>query len=180
MRSPFALLSALLVAVVTGTAMASSLTVDSSAFWNGGAIPPLDSAAIDGCRGRNISPPLRITGVPPDARSLGVVVFDTDANHGAGFVHWVAYGIAPSTGSLPSGFGTVPGAYVGGKNDAGTSLYFGPCPPPGDPPHHYQFSVYALTLAPAQLPAGLTRAAFLRATAAHTLAVGTLTGTFGR
>jgi len=180
MRPPFAILLALLVAVATDTAMASSLTVESSAFWNDGAIPQLDSAATDGCRGRDISPPLRITGVPAGARSLGVVVFDVDANHGAGFVHWVAYGIAPATRSLPPGFGTTPRAFVGGENDAGTTQYYGPCPPPGDPPHHYQFSVYALTLAPAQLPAGLTRAAFLRATAAHTLAVGTLTGTFGR
>ena len=171
---------AVLAALVPAVASASSLTVESSAFVNGGTIPSLDSGSLRGCIGRNISPPLRITGVPPAARSVGIVVFDLDAGGGAGYVHWVAYGIAPALASLPPGFGTTAGAYVGGKNDAGTTTYAGPCPPPGDPPHHYQFTVYALSLAPAQLPPGLTRGGFLHAAAGHTLAVGTLTGTFAR
>jgi Raf kinase inhibitor-like YbhB/YbcL family protein len=176
---PLTLVLVLAAALLPAAALASSLSVDSSAFLNGGEIPTLDSGSVDGCIGRNISPPLRITGVPAGARSLAVVVFDIDAGNGAGYVHWVAYDIAPGVGSLPPGFGTT-GTYVGGKNDAGTLRYAGPCPPPGDPPHHYQFSIYALSLAPGHLPAGLTRAAFLRAIAAHTLAVGTLTGTFAR
>jgi Raf kinase inhibitor-like YbhB/YbcL family protein len=175
LTSVLVLAAALLPAAVS----ASSLSVDSSAFLNGGAIPTLDSGSVDGCIGRNISPPLRITGMPAGAQSLGIVVFDIDAGNGAGYVHWVAYGIAPGIGSLPPGFGTT-GTYVGGKNDAGTMRYAGPCPPRGDPPHHYQFSVYALSFSPTHLPAGLTRAAFLRAIAAHTLAVATITATFAR
>jgi Raf kinase inhibitor-like YbhB/YbcL family protein len=176
----FALFTGLMFALALRAATASSMDVDSSAFLNGGAIPPFDSASTGGCRGRNVSPPLRITGIPPAARSLAVVMFDTDANAGAGFVHWVAYGISPAIRALPSGFGTRAGAYVGGRNDAGTTAYFGPCPPPGDPPHHYTFSVYALTLGPAQLPGGLTRAALLHAIGGHDLAVGTIVATFAR
>jgi Raf kinase inhibitor-like YbhB/YbcL family protein len=176
---PLMLVLALAAVLLPAAVAASSLSVDSSAFLNGGAIPSLDSGSSDGCIGRNISPPLRITGVPPAARSIGVVMFDVDGGNGAGYVHWVAYGIAPGIGSLPTGFGAT-GTYVGGKNDAGTTRYAGPCPPPGDPPHHYQISVYALALPPSRLPAGLTRAAFLHAIATHTLAVGTLTGTFAR
>ncbi len=179
-RLPIALVAPAAFAALTCAAVASSITVDSSAFWNGGAIPPIDSASTGGCRGRNISPPLRVSGVPSNARSLGVVMDDTDANGGAGFVHWVAYGISPRTTTLPSGFGSTPGAFVGGRNDAGTALYSGPCPPPGDPPHHYRFSVYALSLAPSRLAPGLTRTAFLHAIAGQSLAVGTLSGTFGR
>jgi Raf kinase inhibitor-like YbhB/YbcL family protein len=152
------------------------MTVDSSAFLDGGAIPSLDSGSVDGCIGRNISPPLRITGVPSNARSLAVVLFDTDAS----YVHWVAYGIVPMIGALPPGFGTRTTGAVMGKNDLGTSQYAGPCPPPSDPAHHYRFSVYALTLTPTQLPPGLTRAALLHAIEHHTLAVATLTGTFAR
>jgi Raf kinase inhibitor-like YbhB/YbcL family protein len=180
MRPLRPIITAVFVALTVGAARASSMSVDSSAFWNGGAIPPFDSASTMGCRGRNISPPLRITGVPPDARSLAVTLVDSDAPVKAGFVHWVAYGIDPRTPSLVSGFGSKPGPYVRGHNDAGTDEYFGPCPPPGDPPHHYTFSIYALALDPARLPAGLTRAQLLHAIAAHTLAVATLTGTFGR
>jgi len=161
-------------------ATASTMNVDSSAFLNGGVIPSFDSAATLGCHGSNVSPPLRITGVPSNAQSLAVVMVDADGNGGAGFVHWVAYGIAPRTGSLPSGFGTSAGPYVPGRNDAGTNRYFGPCPPPGDPPHHYTFSVYALALAPERLAPGLTRAALLRAAAGRTLAVGTITATYAR
>jgi Raf kinase inhibitor-like YbhB/YbcL family protein len=179
-RLSVALVAPVMIAVVTCAAVASAMTVDSSAFWNGGAIPPIDSASIDGCRGRNISPPLRISGLPENVRSLGVVMDDPDADGGAGYVHWVAYGISPRMTTLPSGFGSAPGAYVGGRNDAGTALYSGPCPPPGDPPHHYRFSVYALTLPPARLAPGLTRAAFLQAIAGKSLAVATLSGTFGR
>jgi phosphatidylethanolamine-binding protein (PEBP) family uncharacterized protein len=65
-------------------------------------------------------------------------------------------------------------------NDAATRLYFGPCPPHGDQPHHYVFTAYALDLAPARLPAGLTRAAFLHAVAAHTLAQAQITGRYSR
>ena len=175
-----ALFAVTLFGLVLRGAGASSLDVESSAFLNGGAIPPFDSAAVDGCHGRNVSPPLRITGVPPTARSLALIMFDVDANAGAGFVHWVAYGISPAVVSLPSGFGTAPGAYVGGRNDAGTTLYDGPCPPPGDPAHHYTFSIYALNLGRAQLAPGLARAALLHAIARHTLALGTITATFAR
>jgi Raf kinase inhibitor-like YbhB/YbcL family protein len=161
------------------SAVAATLGVDSSAFWNGGAIPPIDGAARDGCTGRNISPPLRVTGIPQGARSLAVLVIDTDANGGAGFVHWLAYGIGLRT-TFPPGFGTQTGAAVAGVNDAGTAGYYGPCPPRGDTPHHYAFTVYALALPPDRLKAGLTRVAFARAIAGRTLASGTLVGTFER
>ena len=177
-RLAVALVVASALGVVARAALAASLVVDSSAFWNGGTIPSIDAAP--GCRGRNVSPPLRISGVPPGARSLAVIVFDTDADAGSGFVHWVAYGIDPGRSALPSGFGSAPGRYVAGKNDAGTNRYVGPCPPPGDSPHHYTFSVYALTIAPSVLPAGLTRAALLHAIAGKQLATATLAGTFAR
>jgi Raf kinase inhibitor-like YbhB/YbcL family protein len=155
--------------------LAVMLSVDSSAFWNGGSIPPLDSSPAFGCIGRNVSPPLRIAGLPAQTRSLGVVVYDTDAH----FVHWVAYGITPRS-VIPTGFGSAAGGYVGGRNDAGTDQYVGPCPPAGDAAHHYVFTVYATSLDPAQLPPGLSRAAYLRAVSARTLASGALTGTFAR
>ena len=110
-----------------------------------------------------------------------MVTFDTSAGHGRGFTHWVAYGIAPSVTTLPPGFGSqVSPAFTGGANDAGTHLYYGPCPPVGDPPHHYVFTAYALDLAPGRLAPGLTRAALVRVIAAHTLAQAQITGTYYR
>jgi Raf kinase inhibitor-like YbhB/YbcL family protein len=170
-----------IVALAAARAAASTFMIDSSAFLNGGLLPGIDAAAAGGCGGRNISPPLRLTGAPGGVRSFAVVTVDTDAGGGHGFVHWVAYGIAPAMRALPPGFGTQASpAFTGGRNDAGTTLYFGPCPPAGDSPHHYVFTVYALDLAPGRLPPGLTRAAFLRAIASHRLAQSQVTARFGR
>lgn len=172
---------ALVLAAFALPASASSFTLETSAFLNDGNLPKIDAASADHCGGRNVSPPLLFIGYPPAARSFAVVVLDTDGAAGKGFVHWVAYGIKPTTTSLAPGFGSQPSdAYVGGVNDPGTTTYFGPCPPPGDKPHHYVFSAYALDLAPAALPPGLTRAALLRAIAKHTLAQAQITGLYAR
>lgn len=174
-------LLAVIVVLAAGPAGASSFTLETSAFLNGGDMPRIDAASTDSCGGRNLSPPLHFIGFPATTRSFAVVAFDPDAGRHHGFVHWVAYGIAPTVASLPPGFGsTASPAFTGGLNDADTLLYFGPCPPRGDPPHHYVFTAYALDLAPAQLQPGLTRAAFLRAAASHTLAQAQITGRFSR
>jgi Raf kinase inhibitor-like YbhB/YbcL family protein len=175
------ILLAVIVVLACGPAGASSFTLETSAFLNGGGMPRIDAASARDCGGRNLSPPLHFIGFPSTARSFAVVAFDTDGGYGRGFVHWVAYGIAPTLTSLPPGFGSAASpAFIGGINDAGTLLYSGPCPPHGDPPHHYIFTAYALDLAPAQLKPGLTRAMFLRATVSHTLAQAQITGRFSR
>lgn len=177
---------ALLVLVVFAAAIAragaadSTFVLQTSAFLNGDQLPRLDAAG-GACGGRNVSPPLRFTAAPTNAHSLALVVLDTDAAGGRGFTHWIAYGIAPTLVNVPSGFGSAPGpAYVGGKNDNGTTIYYGPCPPIGDPPHHYVFTAYALDLSRTRLPGGLTRSAFLSAIRGHTLATSTLTATYAR
>jgi Raf kinase inhibitor-like YbhB/YbcL family protein len=172
---------ALVLAALAAPARASTFTLQTSAFFNDGVMPSTDAASAGDCGGRNVSPPLLFVGFPPAARSFAVVLFDTDAAGGRGFVHWIAYGIKPSMHQLPPGFGSAVSArFIGGTNDPGTSLYFGPCPPPGDKPHHYVFTAYALDLAPDALAPGLTRSAFLRAIAKHTLAQAQITGLYAR
>jgi Raf kinase inhibitor-like YbhB/YbcL family protein len=175
------LVFAVMVALASSPAAASTFALETSAFLNGGLIPSTDAARADSCGGRNVTPPLLFSGAPANTRSFAIIVFDTDAGGGRGFVHWVAYGIAPSAPPLRAGFGSQASAeYTGGLNDAGTTMYFGPCPPKGDPPHHYVFTAYALDLAPARLRPGLTRAALLRAISSHILAQAAITGRFGR
>jgi Raf kinase inhibitor-like YbhB/YbcL family protein len=170
-----------LVALTAAPAASSSFTLETSAFLNGGTMPKTDAASAAACGGRNVSPPLRLSGYPPAVRSFAIVLFDPDAGRGAGFTHWIAYGIAPSAAVLPPGFGSQPSpAFTGGTNDAGTALYYGPCPPEGDPAHHYVFTAYALDLVPDALKPGLTYAAFLRAIAAHRLAQAQITGRYAR
>ena len=173
------LLVALLVGF-TGPAGASSFTLETSAFLNDGDIPATDAANADHCGGRNISPPLLLTGFPANTRSLAVVVLDTDGNGGRGFVHWVAYGIKPSAASLPPGFGSQPSpAFTGGTNDPGTTTYFGPCPPPGDKPHRYQFTLFAVDVAKLDADEQSSGAVVGFNLHFHSLAKATLTGSYG-
>jgi Raf kinase inhibitor-like YbhB/YbcL family protein len=162
-------------------ASASSFTLETSAFLNDGSIPKLDAAQADSCGGRNVSPPLHLIGFPAATRSFAILVFDPDGGGGRGYAHWIAYGIAPSSTQLQPGFGSQASTqFTGGMNDAGTTIYSGPCPPPGDAPHRYVFTVYALDLPPERLRRGLTRLAFLKAVAGHTLATAQITGRYGR
>ena len=67
---------------------------------------------------------------------------DTDAN---GFVHWVLAGLDPSVQALATG--VVPDGAIQAKNAANTVGWTGPCPPKQSGPHHYVFTLYALTAA---------------------------------
>lgn len=58
--------------------------------------------------------------------------------------------------------------------------YLGPCPPPGDAPHHYYITVYATDLAPAALASGLTREQFFSALTGHALGTTTTVALYGR
>jgi len=55
-----------------------------------------------------------------------------------------------------------PAAFTVGKNSLGTS-YLGPCPPRGNAPQHYVFTLIATSLEADALPPGLEKAAVLDA-----------------
>jgi len=100
-----------------------------------------------GCTGTNVSPALSWSGAPEGTKSFVVTVYDPDAPTGSGFWHWVMFNIPANVTSLPEGAGT-PGKEPAGatqiQNDYGTVGYGGPCPPKGDKPHRYIFTVFAL------------------------------------
>jgi Raf kinase inhibitor-like YbhB/YbcL family protein len=61
----------------------------------------------------------------------------------------VVFNIPTSVDSLPKGAGNpqanlAPGGSIQSRTDFGKPGYGGPCPPAGDKPHRYQFTVYAL------------------------------------
>jgi hypothetical protein len=98
-------------------------------------------APVFTCDGKNISPELSWKNVPAGAKSLALVVRDPDAPSGD-FLHWAVVDIPAGTMGLPSG-GKPPAPSRELANDAGTSGYFGPCPPSGR--HRYVFTLYALS-----------------------------------
>jgi Raf kinase inhibitor-like YbhB/YbcL family protein len=96
------------------------------------------------CDGANVSPPLEWSG-DDEASSYAIVVSDPDAPDGT-FIHWVAFGIDPSVTSVDEG--TAGRVATMGTNGFGDIGYGGPCPPEGDEPHRYRFTVYALGIRP--------------------------------
>jgi len=153
-----------------------------------------------GCTGGNISPTLQWSNIPAGTQSLALQVFDPDAPSGSGFWHWAVYNIPPTATGLAQGAGnsaaTLPVGAFGGNTDfldtgatGGNGNYGGPCPPAGDAPHHYIFTLFALDVpklevaggVPKTGTAGLFGFALGRAgIGAHMLAKATFTATFGR
>jgi Raf kinase inhibitor-like YbhB/YbcL family protein len=154
----------------------ASITVRSSAFSNGAAIP--DRYADYGGK---TSPPLEWSGVPEGAKSVALIVDDPDAPRPTPYVHWVLYKLAATVTRLPEDVPKAPrpdslGGALQGKSDNGSVGYFGPRPPPGGP-HHYHFQVFALDNVPALDP-GATKDRLLGAMNGHVLAKGQLVGTY--
>lgn len=86
------------------------------------------------CDGENISPPLRLTPVPPAVKYFAVVVEDLDADRG--YDHWLAWDIPSRPTEWPAGLSTG----IQGRNSAGQNGYTGPCPEGAT--HQYRFRVY--------------------------------------
>lgn len=145
----------------------------SSAFEPGATIPPRFT-----CEGRDVSPPLRIEGVPAGARSLALLVDDPDAPAGL-WDHWVVWNLRPDVGELPAGWGNRahPDEAVDGTNSWGTVGWRGPCPPFGT--HRYVFHLYALD-GEVDLPAGASGDALRKAIPGHVLDEVELIGRFRR
>ena len=102
-----------------------------------------------GCTGQNISPELHWSGVPAGTKSLALTVYDPDAPTGSGWWHWVIFNMDPTTTGLPANAGDTsaqlaPTGSVQSRTDFGRTGYGGPCPPAGDKPHHYIFTLFAL------------------------------------
>jgi Raf kinase inhibitor-like YbhB/YbcL family protein len=106
-----------------------------------------------------------------------LVVQDRDAPDGT-FTHWTAWGIAAAPGGGLAPEGRFPAGLKEGMNSAGKEGWTPPCPPEGDAPHHYVFSLYALgkglTLEPGASPAAVEGAL------EGALGRGTFTGTYKR
>ena len=151
------------------------MQLTSTAFAEGGAIP-----AKHTCDAKNVSPPLKWSGVPTGTKSLVLIVDDPDAPVGT-WVHWVLYDLPATTGELVEDVPKsqyVTGGAKQGVNDFRHLGYGGPCPPPGKA-HRYFFKLYALdTLL--DLKPGLTKRDIEAAMAKHILAQGQLMGTYQR
>jgi Raf kinase inhibitor-like YbhB/YbcL family protein len=105
------------------------------------AIKPNKSIPVDyTADGKNVSPPLKWTGIPPGTKSFALLCEDPDAPRGT-FTHWVVCNVPAEASELVEA--ALPRGAVQGENSFGEAAYGGPSPPPGQP-HHYHFKLYAL------------------------------------
>ena len=152
-----------------------------------------------GCAGTNVSPALEWRNLPKGTKSLSLMVHDPDAPTGSGFWHWAVYNIPPTATGLAQGAGnapaTLPAPAFGGTSDfldtGATGVngnYGGPCPPTGDKPHHYIFTLYALSVDDVQKAGGIPRTgtaalhSFVlnKGLGANLLGTASFTATYGR
>lgn len=124
------------------------------------------------CDGQNISPPLSISDVPKEAKSLTITLDDPDAPGGT-FTHWLLWNIDPKTAEISEG--KVPPGAQEGLNSSMETGYTGPCPPAGT--HRYIFSLYALN-DKLDLPAESAKEELEEAIGEHVIAKSQLVGVY--
>jgi Raf kinase inhibitor-like YbhB/YbcL family protein len=139
-----ALVSLPLAALAAGT-----FALESAEVKPGATIAAAQLYKGFGCDGSNVSPSLAWKNAPAGTKTFALTVYDLDAPTGSGWWHWIVFNIPADVTSLPAGVGNpasgqTPKGAVQAKNDFGKPGYGGPCPPQGDKPHRYIFTVYAI------------------------------------
>lgn len=115
------------------------MILKSTSFENGGTIP-----RKYGYKNENFSPPLIISQVPAETKSLVLIMDDPDAIKAVGKVwtHWVLWNIPPNIQQIAEN--SIPINSIEGKTDFDEIGYGGPAPP--DKEHLYIFKLYALDI----------------------------------
>jgi Raf kinase inhibitor-like YbhB/YbcL family protein len=148
MRNIF-LTAGLMVMLAAGAAYAEEFTLKSDQI--GGQLTIEQVYAGFGCTGKNVSPELKWVNAPKNAKSFAVTVYDPDAPTGSGWWHWVIFNIPADVAELKTGAGDpqkkiAPAGSVQSVTDYGKPGFGGACPPVGDRPHRYVFTVFALDI----------------------------------
>jgi Raf kinase inhibitor-like YbhB/YbcL family protein len=138
-----------------------------------------------GCSGANKSPALNWRGAPAGTKSFAITVYDPDAPTGSGWWHWSVInlpadvsGLKPDAGAagganLPSGASPV-------RIDYGVAAWGGVCPPAGDKPHRYVFTVHALKTEKLEIPVDATAALAGYMINANAIGKASFTAKYGR
>ena len=144
------------------------MKISSPAFAENAKIPKIYSKL-----GGNQHPPLEISDVPADAKSLAIVCHDPDAPGRDGFYHWTVWNLPAKTTEIAGE--SLPMGVVEGITSWGRPGYGGPQPPFGT--HRYQFFVYALNTM-LDIPAATKPQALSATMQLHIVDQAVLTGMF--
>lgn len=185
MKKKAIILVGCILMVIVGPLHAKEFSLTSPQLSQGGVL--IDEMVLDGfgCRGDNISPTLDWHNSPAGTKSYGVTLYDPDAPTGSGWWHWVMFNIPKNINSLHKGAGNpktdlAPKRAIQSRTDFGRPGYGGACPPSGDRPHRYVFTVYALDTAAIKLDDTASAAMVGFFLHQHTIEKAELTVTYAR
>jgi Raf kinase inhibitor-like YbhB/YbcL family protein len=135
--------------VVVSCHQSHALTIDSSDIKANSKWPKKHIYNDFGCDGKNISPQISWKDAPKETKSFAFTIYDPDAPTGSGWWHWILVNIPLDYKELPTDFGAknsfkIKDDVVQIRNDFGFYNFGGSCPPKGDRPHNYVFTIYAL------------------------------------
>ncbi len=141
-------LSAIVASSLLSTAAMAEMTVTSKDIPANSTLTNKQVFDGFGCSGDNISPQLSWSKGPVGTKSYAINVYDPDAPTGSGWWHWVVFNIPANVTSIDTGASVntelLPEGAVQSRTDFGVPGFGGACPPEGDKPHRYIFTVYAL------------------------------------
>jgi Raf kinase inhibitor-like YbhB/YbcL family protein len=130
------------------------------------------------CDGADISPAVSWGAVPAGTVEIAIaLVDDTATSDGQPFVHWVVGGLDPNEVAIVEG--EIPPGAIQALNFFGDIGYGGPCPPPGDEPHQYRLTAFALAQQ-LEIENGAPAQQFLDVIATTAFASADVTGLFQR
>ncbi|HOT94289.1 MAG TPA: YbhB/YbcL family Raf kinase inhibitor-like protein [Methanoregulaceae archaeon] len=126
------------------------------------------------CRGRGLSPRIRLGTLDPRVSSLAVIAIDP-FEPGCSFVIWLAAGLAPAR-EIPPGIPAEPVVdfpvrVIQGTGDGGRIGWQPPCAAPEGPPHQVTIKVYGLDTVPPLEP-GFNRNELVAAMRGHIVQFG--------
>lgn len=171
MHKSFLSIVVAIVGIILSSSNALALTLHTTSFVDRSSLP-----ATYTCDGKNISPQLSWSEIPPNTQSFVFILSDPDAPGGT-FYHWVLYNIPASVNTLAEGMNRLPMNAKLGENSWNTAQYRGPCPPKGAI-HTYLFTLYALDTM-LMLPNGVNANTLLAAMQNHLLAQAELFAIYG-
>lgn len=171
-------------ALTAAAAQAQTFTLTSPEFAEGSTLPQRFEFKGFGCAGDNQSPALRWSGAPAGTQSYAVTAYDPDAPTGSGWWHWVVVNLPASTTELRPDAGAADTKLPTGAHhvriDYGVAAWGGTCPPEGDAPHRYIFTVHALKTDKLEIPADATAALAGYMINANSLGKASFTARYGR
>lgn len=178
----------MLIAVIIGICSAGGGYAQEFTLKSGDLKGQLTEAQVYsgfGCNGKNISPALVWTDAPKDAKSFAVTVYDPDAPTGSGWWHWIIFNIPTGVTGLKADAGNLqkklaPEGSVQSVTDFGKPGFGGACPPAGDKPHRYIFTIHALNVEKLNLDEKTPPAMAGFTLNQHTIAKASLVAYYGR